>query len=85
MPDESEIYVNKWLVAVTVLTGTLMSAINTSSVNATLPYIQGTIAASTTEITWVVTSYLLANVIFNFIALLTVIQEPQKTIYGKTK
>jgi len=40
-----------------------MSAINTSSVNVALPYIQGTIAASTTEITWVVASYLLANVI----------------------
>lgn len=63
MPEESERYVNKWVIAVTVLTGTLMSAINTSSVNVALPYIQGTIAASTTEITWVVASYLLANVI----------------------
>ena len=47
MQEDNEIGVNKWLVAVSVLTGTLMSAINTSSVNVALPYIQGTIAAST--------------------------------------
>jgi DHA2 family multidrug resistance protein len=63
MQEDNEINVNKWLVALSVLTGTLMSAINTSSVNVALPYIQGTIAASTTETTWIVASYLLANVI----------------------
>jgi len=50
MQEDNEINVNKWLVALSVLTGTLMSAINTSSVNVALPYIQGTIAASTTEL-----------------------------------
>ncbi|MDY6820750.1 MAG: DHA2 family efflux MFS transporter permease subunit [Deferribacterota bacterium] len=55
--------VNKWLITVSLMTGTLMSAIDTSIVDVALPYIQGAVAASTTEITWVIASYMLANVI----------------------
>ena len=54
---------NKWIVALSVMTGTIMAALNTSSVNVALPYMQGSLGASTTEITWVVASYMLANVI----------------------
>ena len=55
--------VNKWLITVSLMTGTLMSSIDTSIVDVALPYIQGAVAASTTEITWVIASYMLANVI----------------------
>jgi DHA2 family multidrug resistance protein len=55
--------VNKWLITVSLMTGTLMSSIDTSIVDVALPYIQGATSASTTEITWVIASYMLANVI----------------------
>jgi DHA2 family multidrug resistance protein len=55
--------VNKWLITVSLMTGTLMSSIDTSIVDVALPHIQGATSASTTEITWVIASYMLANVI----------------------
>ncbi|MFY9705100.1 MAG: DHA2 family efflux MFS transporter permease subunit, partial [Desulfobacterales bacterium] len=55
--------VNKWLIALTVMTGTLMSALDVSIVNVALPYMRGSLNASVEEITWVATGYLLSNVI----------------------
>ena len=54
---------NKWLIAITVMIGTLMSAIDSSIVNVALPHIQGNLGASVEEITWVSTGYILSNVI----------------------
>jgi len=61
--EENVKNVNKWLVTVSLMTGTLMSSIDTSIVDVALPHIQGATSASTTEITWVIASYMLANVI----------------------
>ena len=58
-PDE----VHKWLVAVTVLTGTIMAVLDASIVNVALPSMTGTFGASVEEIAWVVTGYILAQVI----------------------
>ena len=55
--------VNKWLITASLMTGTLMASIDTSIVDVALPYMQGATSASTTEITWVIASYMLANVI----------------------
>ena len=54
---------NKWLIALTVITGTIMSALDTSIVNVALPYMRGNLGASIEEITWVATGYILSSVI----------------------
>ena len=54
---------NKYLVAATVMIGTLMEVIDTSVANVSLPHMQGTFSAGVDEITWVITSYLVANAI----------------------
>lgn len=54
---------SKFLVAGTVMIGTLMEVIDTSVANVSLPHMQGTFSAGTDEITWVITSYLVANAI----------------------
>ncbi len=55
--------VNKYLVAVTVMIGTLIEVIDTSVANVALPHMQGTFSAGQDEVTWVLTSYLVANAI----------------------
>ena len=54
---------HKWVVAGTVLTGTIMAVLDSSIVNVALPDMSGTLGATIEEITWVVTSYILAQVI----------------------
>ncbi|HEX9107097.1 MAG TPA: DHA2 family efflux MFS transporter permease subunit, partial [Longimicrobiales bacterium] len=54
---------NKWLVAGTVLTGTIMAVLDSSIVNVALPDMAGTLGATIGEITWVVSGYILATVI----------------------
>jgi DHA2 family multidrug resistance protein len=54
---------HKWLITITVMTGTIMSAIDTSIVNVALPHMRGTLGASVEEITWVSTGYILSTVI----------------------
>jgi DHA2 family multidrug resistance protein len=54
---------NKWIITVTVMTGALMSAIDTSIVNVALPHMRGGLGASVEEITWVASAYMLSNVI----------------------
>jgi len=53
----------KWIVGITCMLGTFMEVLDTSVANVALPHIQGTFAAGTDEITWVITSYLVANAI----------------------
>ncbi len=54
---------NKWVVAGTVLIGTIMAVLDSSIVNVALPDMRGTLGATVDEITWVVTGYILSNVI----------------------
>ncbi len=54
---------SKFLVASTVMIGTLMEVVDTSVANVSLPHMQGTFSAGQDEITWVITSYLVANAI----------------------
>lgn len=55
--------VNKWLITITVMLPTLMEIIDTSVANVALPHMQGSMNAGTDEITWVLTSYLVANAV----------------------
>ncbi len=54
---------DKWIITLTVMIGTIMSALDMSIVNVALPYMRGTLGASVEEITWVATGYILSNVI----------------------
>src|ERR1039457_3913205 len=52
---------HKWLIAIAVMVGTILEVLDTSIVNVALPHMQGSFSASVDEITWVATSYLVAN------------------------
>ncbi|QAR32200.1 DHA2 family efflux MFS transporter permease subunit [Geovibrio thiophilus] len=54
---------NKAMITITVMTGAVLSALDTSIVNVALPYMRGNLGASVEEIAWVSTSYILCNVI----------------------
>ena len=52
---------HRWLIVIAVMLGTVLEMIDTSIINVALPHMQGSFSASVDEITWVVTSYLVAN------------------------
>lgn len=52
-----------WLIAIGLMMAAFMELLDTSIVNVALPHIAGSLSASTTESTWVLTSYLIANAI----------------------
>jgi DHA2 family multidrug resistance protein len=54
---------NKWIIAGTVMIGNIMAVLDSSIVNVALPDIGGNLGATIEEITWVVTGYILANVL----------------------
>lgn len=54
---------NKYLIAFTTMLGTFIEVVDTSVANVALPHIAGTFGAGTDEITWVITSYLVANAV----------------------
>ena len=52
-----------WIVAAAVMLATFMEVLDTAIASVALPYIAGSLSASTDEATWVLTSYLVANAI----------------------
>ncbi|HEY1808449.1 MAG TPA: DHA2 family efflux MFS transporter permease subunit, partial [Acidobacteriaceae bacterium] len=54
---------NPWIIAISVMLATFMEVLDTSIASVALPYIAGTLAASNSEATWVLTSYLIANAV----------------------
>jgi MFS transporter, DHA2 family, multidrug resistance protein len=63
LPNEWKPRANPWLIAVTVTLATFMEVLDTSIANVALPHIAGSLAASQSESTWVLTSYLVSNAI----------------------
>ena len=59
----AEKYVNPWVVAIAVMFATFMEVLDTTVVNVSLPHIASSMAATTDEATWALTSYLVANAI----------------------
>jgi len=55
--------VNKWLVTVTIMTGSLLAVIDTSIVNVAIPKIQASFGVSITQVSAVATFYIISNVI----------------------
>ena len=54
---------NRGLITVCVMVATLMQTLDTTIVNVALPYMQGSLAAAPDQITWVLTSYIVAAAI----------------------
>src|ERR1700733_11637425 len=50
----------KWIVAASVILCTILEVLDSSIVNVALPHMQGSFSASVDEVTWVVTTYLVA-------------------------
>ena len=61
--NESKPAVNPWLIAITVTLATFMEVLDTSIANVALPHIGGSLSATNDEVTWVLTSYLVANAV----------------------
>jgi DHA2 family multidrug resistance protein len=60
---DSHRHVNPWIVALAVMFATFMEVLDTTVVNVSLPHIASSMAATTEEATWALTSYLVANAI----------------------
>jgi DHA2 family multidrug resistance protein len=54
---------NKWIITVTVILASMIELIDTSIVNVALPQMMGNLGATLDQIAWVVTGYVVANVI----------------------
>ncbi len=55
--------VNRPMITATVMLATLMQALDTTIANVALPYMQGSLSATSDEINWVLTSYIVAAAI----------------------
>jgi len=55
--------VNPWLIAISVIVPTFMEVLDTTIANVALVHIAGSMSASYSEATWVLTSYLISNAI----------------------
>src|SRR3954471_17667093 len=65
-PHAAHIYDSKvaeWAVLIGSMAGVLMQALDTTIANVALPYMQGELSASRDQITWVLTSYVIAAAI----------------------
>ncbi len=55
--------INPWAIALTVTLATFMELLDTSIANVSLPYIAGGLGRSYDEVTWILTTYLVANAV----------------------
>jgi len=62
-PESGRPPVNRWLIAIAVMSSAIMEVLDTSVVNVSLPHIAGSMSATVDESTWVLTSYLIANAV----------------------
>src|SRR5581483_4526243 len=72
---------HKWVIAGTVMTGTIMAVLDSSIVNVALPDMSGSLGATVEQITWVVTGYILANVIIMPIIAMLAARHGRKRVY----
>ena len=62
-PTKVRAEINPWVVALTVTLATFMELLDTSIANVSLPYIAGGLGRSFDEVTWILTTYLVANAV----------------------
>ncbi|MEO6378725.1 MAG: DHA2 family efflux MFS transporter permease subunit, partial [Caulobacteraceae bacterium] len=56
--------INRPMITLSIMTATVMIALDTTIANVALPHMQGSVSASADQITWVLTSYIVAAAIF---------------------
>ena len=54
---------NRWPITISIMLATVMNSLDTTIANVALPHIQGSVSASPEQITWVLTSYIVAAAI----------------------
>lgn len=59
----SQVYASRWLILLGLITAAIMEVLDTTIVNVSLPQMAGNLGATTTEIAWVSTGYILSNVV----------------------
>src|SRR5579871_615623 len=52
---------NRWPITVALTLATVMNALDTTIANVALPHMQGSVSAAQDQITWVLTSYIIAT------------------------
>src|ERR1700753_923657 len=52
-----------WPITISIMLATIMNSLDTTIANVALPHIQGSVSASQDQITWVLTSYIVAATI----------------------
>jgi DHA2 family multidrug resistance protein len=62
-PDRVAPTVNRVAITISIMLATIMQAIDTTIANVALPHIQGSLSAAQDQITWVLTSYIVAAAI----------------------
>ena len=62
-PAASRSFPHRAIITVCAMVATLMQALDSTIANVALPYMQGSLSASYDEITWVLTSYIVAAAI----------------------
>jgi DHA2 family multidrug resistance protein len=62
-PQKSVPAINPWFIAITVTIAAFMELLDTSIANVALPYIGGGLGRSYDEVTWILTTYLVANAV----------------------
>jgi MFS transporter, DHA2 family, multidrug resistance protein len=62
-PQNAAPAINPWFIAVTVTIAAFMELLDTSIANVALPYIGGGLGRSYDEVTWILTTYLVANAV----------------------
>ncbi len=63
LPQVKELNPFRWIIMVAVLTGAFLELLDTTSVNVALRQMQGNLGATSDEIAWVSTGYILSNVV----------------------
>src|SRR5579884_2935686 len=54
---------NRWPITISVMLATVMNSLDTTIANVALPHIMGSVSASSEQITWVLTSYIVSAAI----------------------
>ena len=62
-PDRAAPAVNRAAITISIMLATIMQAIDTTIANVALPHIQGSLSAAQDQITWILTSYIVAAAI----------------------
>jgi DHA2 family multidrug resistance protein len=59
---------NRWPITISIMLATVMNSLDTTIANVALPHMQGSVSASPEQITWVLTSYIVAAAIMTPLA-----------------